>query len=166
MPKQSGSNDNSANPHERGTKGEREVGRILLGERVFSVALASELPDQHGREETCYFELANMSLVVFETTDQRRPNAHEAADDLVGRLTGRELEIAVLVAQGYATKNIAYRLQLSEWTVATYLRRIFAKLDVGSRAAMVYRCAPLIDRAADLCCSARQVGLPSSPCTK
>ena len=42
---------------------------------------------------------------------------------------GRELEIAVLVAQGCATKNIAYRLQISEWTVSTYLRRIFAKLE-------------------------------------
>jgi hypothetical protein len=32
----------------------------------------------------------------------------------------------------------------SEWTVATHIRRIFAKLHVDSRAAMVFRCAPLI----------------------
>jgi DNA-binding CsgD family transcriptional regulator len=56
----------------------------------------------------------------------------------------------VLVAQGCATKNIAYKLRISEWTVATYMRRIFAKLDVSSRAAMVYRCAPLIDRVSDV----------------
>ena len=65
-------------------------------------------------------------------------------DDLMRRLTGRELEIAVLVAQGHANKNIASRLQISEWTVNTYMRRIFDKLCVDSRAAMVFRCASLI----------------------
>jgi len=69
---------------------------------------------------------------------------HKAVDDVVARLTSRELEIAILVAQGHANKNIAYRLRISEWTVATYLRRTFAKLNVESRAAMVFRCAPLI----------------------
>ena len=34
--------------------------------------------------------------------------------------------------------------------MATYLRRIFAKLGVYSRAQMVYRCAPLIDRIGEI----------------
>ena len=34
--------------------------------------------------------------------------------------------------------------------MATYLRRIFAKLGVYSRAQMVYRCAPLIDRIGEM----------------
>ena len=37
------------------------------------------------------------------------------------------------------------KLHISEWTVSTHLRRIFAKLGVRSRAAMVYRCAPLVE---------------------
>jgi hypothetical protein len=41
-------------------------------------------------------------------------------------------------------KQIAHQLHISEWTVATHLRRIFAKLGVDTRAAMVYRCAFLI----------------------
>lgn len=56
----------------------------------------------------------------------------------------------MLVAQGCATKNIAFKLRISEWTVATYLWRILAKLDVSSRAEMVYRCAALINRVADV----------------
>lgn len=163
MPEQS--NDKSANPHERDAKSDREVGRIVLGERVFIVALTSDLPYQSNGEEIFSFEVAGRSLVIYETTEQR-PNASWPADDLAGRLTGRELEIAVPVAQGHATKNIAYRLQISEWTVATYLRRIFAKLGVDSRAAMVYRCAPLIDRVAHVRSPARHVGLSASPCKK
>jgi DNA-binding NarL/FixJ family response regulator len=60
-------------------------------------------------------------------------------------LSARELQVACLVAKGCPNKQIAHKLHISEWTVATYLRRIFAKLDVESRAAMAYRCASLID---------------------
>ena len=52
-------------------------------------------------------------------------------------LSPREREIARLVACGHANKTIAGVLSISSWTVNTYLRRIFVKLGVGSRAAMV-----------------------------
>src|SRR5262245_2225488 len=57
-------------------------------------------------------------------------------------LSPREQEIARLVAEGYPNKIIAAELDISAWTVGTHLRRIFAKLGVGSRAAMVARTAP------------------------
>lgn len=52
-------------------------------------------------------------------------------------LSPREQEIARMVAKGYPNKTIAAVLEISAWTVCTHLRRIFAKLGVGSRAAMV-----------------------------
>ena len=52
-------------------------------------------------------------------------------------LSPREQEIARLVAEGHPNKVIADVLEISSWTVATHLRRIFAKLGVCSRAAMV-----------------------------
>jgi DNA-binding NarL/FixJ family response regulator len=55
-------------------------------------------------------------------------------------LTSRELQIASLVAEGLINKQIAEQLRISEWTVSTHLRRIFAKLGVDTRAAMVCRC--------------------------
>ena len=58
------------------------------------------------------------------------------------QLSPREQEIARLVAEGYPNKVIAVELDISAWTVGTHLRRIFAKLGVGSRAAMVARTAP------------------------
>jgi DNA-binding NarL/FixJ family response regulator len=54
-------------------------------------------------------------------------------------LSPREREIARMVAKGYPNKTIAAVLAISSWTVCTYLRRIFAKLGVCSRAAMVAR---------------------------
>lgn len=44
-----------------------------------------------------------------------------------------------MVAQGYPNKTIAAVLDISSFTVSSYLRRIFAKLNVNSRAAMVAR---------------------------
>jgi two-component system nitrate/nitrite response regulator NarL len=53
------------------------------------------------------------------------------------QLSPREQEIVRMVAKGHPNKVIADVLNISSWTVCTHLRRIFAKLGVGSRAAMV-----------------------------
>ncbi len=58
-------------------------------------------------------------------------------DKLAGALSPRELEIARLVADGHSNKIIADILEISNWTVGTHIRRIFAKVGVCSRAAMV-----------------------------
>jgi DNA-binding CsgD family transcriptional regulator len=60
-----------------------------------------------------------------------------APEHLRVSLSPREYEIARMVAQGYPNKTIAGVLEISSWTVSTHLRRIFAKLSVTSRAAMV-----------------------------
>jgi DNA-binding CsgD family transcriptional regulator len=54
-------------------------------------------------------------------------------------LSPREREIVRLVAKGLPNKAIAEVLDISLWTVATHLRRIFAKLGVGTRAEMIAR---------------------------
>jgi DNA-binding CsgD family transcriptional regulator len=61
-------------------------------------------------------------------------------------LTSRELQITFWVAQGLSNKQIAHQLDISAWTVSTHLRRIFIKLQVDTRAALVYKCAPVIKR--------------------
>ncbi|HXF83344.1 MAG TPA: helix-turn-helix transcriptional regulator [bacterium] len=54
-------------------------------------------------------------------------------------LSPREREIAALVAQGHPTKAIALQLGISIWTVTTHLRRVYERLGVQSRAALVAR---------------------------
>ncbi len=52
-------------------------------------------------------------------------------------LTPREKEIVRLVALGHSNKIIADVLGISSFTVCTHVKRIFLKLGVSSRAAMV-----------------------------
>lgn len=52
-----------------------------------------------------------------------------------GGLTGRELQVLILVAQGKTNRQIGAALVLSEHTVRRHLQNVFAKLDVSSRAA-------------------------------
>jgi DNA-binding CsgD family transcriptional regulator len=54
-------------------------------------------------------------------------------------LSPREREIVRLIASGLPNKAIAAVLDISLWTVATYVRRLFAKLKVSSRAELVAR---------------------------
>ena len=69
-----------------------------------------------------------------QTQSERTTPAHAQV-----MLSPREEEIARMVAAGYPNKTIAAVLDISSWTVGTHLRRVFAKLGVGSRAAMVAR---------------------------
>jgi DNA-binding CsgD family transcriptional regulator len=57
----------------------------------------------------------------------------------ISLLSPREREIARMVALGYPNKTIASVLDISSWTVASHLRRVFMKLQVSSRAAMTTR---------------------------
>lgn len=53
------------------------------------------------------------------------------------KLSPREREVLQLVAHGYENKQIATELEISEATVKTYLRGIFERFDVSSRAEAV-----------------------------
>ena len=56
------------------------------------------------------------------------------ADPSVQRLTPREREIALLIADGLKPPAIARRLNLAPHTVATYLQRIRSRLKLTSQA--------------------------------
>jgi DNA-binding CsgD family transcriptional regulator len=86
------------------------------------------------------FEINGRNLAIIIAAKKR----DNASTDPARFLTKREEEIAILVARGNSNKQIAIQLKISEWTVSTHLRRVFIKLGVDSRAAMVYRCADLL----------------------
>ena len=86
------------------------------------------------------FEVDGQLCAIVQAEPSTTGMNHNFADIL----TERELQITTLVARGCLNKQIADKLDISEWTVSTHLRRIFAKLGVNTRAAMVHRCAELI----------------------
>lgn len=60
---------------------------------------------------------------------KRRINVSDAA----GGLTSREREVARLVAQGRSNHEIGETLFIADWTAATHVRNILAKLNLSSR---------------------------------
>ncbi len=108
--------------------------------------------DGKGRDVLLDLEVDGLRCLVIRVPPRTRPTR------LV--LSPREREIARMVAKGYPNKTIAGVLDISMWTVSTYLRRIFAKLSVGSRAAMVARLLAdglLGDHPAHLCAASLDV---------
>ncbi|MEU1185451.1 response regulator transcription factor [Streptomyces sp. NPDC005820] len=79
------------------------------------------------------------------------PGASAAADDedtaRVGRLTEREREVLVLIAEGLSNTEIGARIHLSAGTVKDHVSAILTKLRVGSRvqAALLAQRAGLLD---------------------
>lgn len=53
------------------------------------------------------------------------------------RLSDRESEIAALICEGKQNKQVAWLLGISEFTVENHLRRIYRKMGIHSRAALV-----------------------------
>ena len=78
----------------------------------------------------------------FERGGFRRHRAGGAGRDPTRRqpaaaLTRRERDVMALLVRGLTNKGIAREMVISENTVKRYLKSIFAKLDVDSRAAAV-----------------------------
>jgi predicted ATPase/DNA-binding NarL/FixJ family response regulator len=81
-----------------------------------------------------YLEYAVRQVTIKPTHQAVRlktAQADPAADEL---LTGRELEILHLIADGFNSREIAEQLVLSVGTIRWYLKEIYSKLDAHSRA--------------------------------
>jgi len=89
--------------------------------------------------------IARKILEQVRYTDFNQPNSVERID--VG-LTEREEEILVMIAKGLNRTEIAEMLSLSSHTIARYIRDVYMKLDVSSRAeaAIIAHRMGLLDR--------------------
>ncbi|MDN5859363.1 MAG: AAA family ATPase, partial [Pseudonocardia sp.] len=74
-----------------------------------------------------------------------RRRAPDPGTDPLDQLSGRERQVAELVAEGRTNRQIAAALYLSEKTVESHLARVFGKLGVRSRASVAAR----VTRASD-----------------
>ncbi len=58
--------------------------------------------------------------------------------ELIDRLTPREREVVVLIAQGYTYRQVASKLGMKVKTLETHMSHIFQKLGVATRAEMSF----------------------------
>lgn len=115
------------------------------------IAVESSIPNNQQFTSDIIIEGISFFVIGYFESDGhcyaivKAQNTTEVIDPtLINLLTERELQITALVALGWSNKKVASQLQISEWTVSAHLRRIFIKLKVDSRSAMVYRCSSLI----------------------
>lgn len=110
------------------------------------VAIAYTRPDQ----ELCndYAGAGDLAIIgqlecdgkhylIFRANEYSEDDADISASTVADVLTRRELQIATLIGEGKSDKEIARRLGISGYTVREHIRRIFAKLNIGRRAAIV-----------------------------
>ena len=86
-----------------------------------------------------YFLLPSVTAKVmaeFSRLSQARPKVDE---QLIEALSGREVEILNLIAQGDSNKQIADKLFIAEGTVKNHVTNILSKLGVKDRAQAVIR---------------------------
>ncbi|MCU0533011.1 MAG: LuxR C-terminal-related transcriptional regulator [Hydrococcus sp. Prado102] len=100
-------------------------------------------------DETAYgsaighLQINGQSYAIVKAKDAPKP----IQSHLTKILNERELQVATLVVLGHSNQQIADRLKVSEWNITTHLRRIFVKLGVTNRAAMISRCTSLMTEA-------------------
>lgn len=83
------------------------------------------------------------SQIARKVVQSFRRNNNETNGGEIVELSPREREVLELLARGYLYKEIAEMLKISVQTVNTYIRRIYEKLHVRSRAQAVAKYAHL-----------------------
>jgi DNA-binding NarL/FixJ family response regulator len=76
-----------------------------------------------------------------------------------GALTERQMKVVEAVGHGFANKQIAHKLKMSENTVKVHLRHIMKKLNVRNRTEIAIMTRSLLDEAGEYG-SAGKVGVP------
>ncbi len=73
--------------------------------------------------------------VPFATVDATAAADAQSAPAILSR---REKEVLEMITKGFTTDEIAKRMLVSSHTVATFIRRIYRKLNVNSKAQAIY----------------------------
>ena len=109
---------------------------VAIPQREWSASRRRNNGSGNGSEQPAGFvQLDGVRHVLVERDHVTAEAA--AATPVSSLLTSRELQIAYSVADGKCDKVIAYDLGISEYTVREHMRRIFHKLKVSKRAALV-----------------------------
>ena len=116
------------------------IGALVLGAKGYlskdsnSTQLSKAIISVHGGE---IWSERNMIGKALEVSRSFRNGVGRLVKKSAHGLTHRELEIAKMVFKSYSNKDIAKSLYLSEKTVKHHLYRIFKKLSIKNRTALI-----------------------------
>ncbi|WP_101569701.1 response regulator transcription factor [Brevibacterium sp. 239c] len=100
----------------------KDIGPVALAEAIRKVHLGEPILSPR-----------SMQQLISTVTTRQDQRLQREATALLADLTAKELEIAVLVAQGLSNQEIADAIYMSTATVKTHLNRINIKLDTSNR---------------------------------
>lgn len=132
----------------------RRVGDTLVGQPgAVSGALLGQVSERMGPSafDTAWQqggrctpdEAVALALALIEPAEhQPHPT------DLVGSLTRREHEVAMLVTEGLTNREVARRLGIAEWTAVNHMRKVMQKLGCTSRVQVAGRMLRPLDQGA------------------
>ncbi len=98
-----------------------------------SVQIAEAIRMISKGESMIHPAIASKILTEFSNLSEGKPLKAGKANPQAGNLSGREITVLRLVAEGKTNKEIANSLNLSEKTVKNHIRHIFSKLNVVDR---------------------------------
>ncbi|MFV2119674.1 response regulator [Streptomyces sp. Act-28] len=75
--------------------------------------------------------------LIAQFAPRRPPGTQPSSTGLLDRLTARESEVLLLIAQGLSNADLAEHLTITDHTVKTHINRLFAKLGIRDRAQAV-----------------------------
>lgn len=82
--------------------------------------------------------IARQVLARFRQIKTRDPAQSTTPDETAQLLSGREKEVLELITKGFTANEIAKLMSLSPFTVRSFVRRIYTKLNVTSKAEAIY----------------------------
>lgn len=77
-------------------------------------------------------------IIARQILGRFRTSPPAPAEDNSALLSSREREVLDFISKGFTTQEIAKLMQLSHFTVRTFVRRIYSKLKVTSKAEALY----------------------------
>ena len=108
--------------------------RLILAHvrQVATTAETSATVGTDGTEEVFRLSMDGVDYALARSVLQ----SHQQS---VGLSPREQAIIRLIIIKGHSNKTIARIIDIIPWTVATHLRRVFAKLEVSSRSEMVAR---------------------------
>jgi len=114
---------------------------VLLGDATWSTEMlrsgvrAVLPPDASAAEILAAIQAAAAGMALMDPTelDALISRGNPVVAETSTPLTGRELEVLRMLADGAANKTIAWKLGISEHTVKFHVAQILAKLNAGTR---------------------------------